>query len=162
MCCFANNAAHGSFDFGGSLLGPEIYSRMPDIRPVTPDFAVAPQISPQDFAELAAAGFKRVIGNRPDAEVPADLSSAALASAAEAAGLDYVHVPIVGMPTAAAVETIFNAVQTANGPVLAYCRSGTRSITAWAMGQVLHGGAAPEELIALGRDAGYDLSGVLG
>jgi uncharacterized protein (TIGR01244 family) len=119
---------------------------MPDIRPVTADFAVAPQISPQDFAGLAAAGFKRVISNRPDAEVPPDLSSAVMASAAEAAGLDYVHVPIVGMPSEAAVETIFAAVRSADGPVLAYCRSGTRSITAWAIGQALHGGAAPDEL----------------
>jgi len=135
---------------------------MPDIRSVTPDFAVAPQISPQDFAGLAAAGFKRVISNRPDAEVPPDLSSAVMAAAAKAAGLDYVHVPIVGMPSAAAVETVFAAVQSANGPVLAYCRSGTRSITAWAIGQVELGGAAPEALIASGREAGYDLSGVLG
>jgi uncharacterized protein (TIGR01244 family) len=135
---------------------------MPDIRSVTADFAVAPQISPNDFAEFAAAGFKRIISNRPDAEVPPQLSSAAMAAAAEAAGLDYVHVPIVGLPSAAAVETLFAAVQSADGPVLAYCRSGTRSITAWAIGQIEHGGAAPHELIALGRDAGYDLSGVLG
>jgi uncharacterized protein (TIGR01244 family) len=135
---------------------------MPDIRSVTPDFAVAPQISPEDMAELAAAGFKRVISNRPDAEVPPALASAIMEAAAKAAGLDYVHVPIVGMPSAAAVETIFAAVQSAGGPVLAYCRSGTRSITAWAIGQAEHGGAEPQELIALGRDAGYDLSGVLG
>jgi len=135
---------------------------MPDIRSVTPDFAVAPQISPQDMAELAAAGFSCVISNRPDAEVPPALSSASLAAAAEAAGLEYVHVPIVGMPSPAAVEAIFAAVQSADGPVLAYCRSGTRSITAWAIGQAEHGGAAPEALIALGREAGYDLSGVLG
>lgn len=135
---------------------------MSDIRSVTADFAVAPQISPQDFAGVAAAGFKRVICNRPDAEVPPDLSSAVMAAAAKAAGLDYVHVPIVGMPSAVGVETIFAAVQSANGPVLAYCRSGARSITAWAIGQALHGGAAPQELLALGREAGYDLSGVLG
>jgi len=135
---------------------------MPDIRSVTPDFAVAPQISPQDFAELAAAGFKRVISNRPDAEVPPALSSATMAAAAQAAGLDYVYVPVVGMPSAGAVEAIFAAVQDAGGPVLAYCRSGTRSITAWAIGQASHGGAAADELIALGRGAGYDLSGVLG
>jgi uncharacterized protein (TIGR01244 family) len=135
---------------------------MPDIRSVTPDFAVAPQISLQDFAELAAAGFKRVISNRPDAEVPPALSSATMAAAAQAAGLDYVYVPVVGMPSAGAVEAIFAAVQDADGPVLAYCRSGTRSITAWAIGQAQHGAAAPDALIALGRDAGYDLSGVLG
>jgi len=135
---------------------------MADIRSVTPDFAVAPQISPADLTEVAAAGFKLLISNRPDAEVPPGLSSATMAAAAEAAGLSYVHVPIVGMPTAAAVETMFAAVQGADGPVLAYCRSGTRSITAWAIGQAEHGDAAPQDLIALGRDAGYDLSGVLG
>ncbi len=135
---------------------------MPDIRTVTADFAVAPQILPEDLASIAAAGFKRVISNRPDAEVPPALSSAAMAAAAQAAGLDYVHVPIVGMPSPAQVAMIFAGVDSADGPVLAYCRSGTRSITAWAIGQVRHGGAAPDALIALGRDAGYDLSGVLG
>jgi uncharacterized protein (TIGR01244 family) len=134
---------------------------MPDIRSVTAEFAVAPQLLPDDMADLAAAGFKRVIGNRPDAEVPPALSSATMAAAAEAAGLDYIHVPIVGMPTAAQVESVFAAVQGADGPVLAYCRSGTRSITAWAIGQAVHGGAARTELIALGQDAGYDLSGAL-
>jgi uncharacterized protein (TIGR01244 family) len=135
---------------------------MPDIRSVTADFAVAPQIRPQDLVELAAAGFSCVICNRPDAEVPPDLSSAAMAAAAKAAGLDYVHVPIVGMPSPTQVETMFAAVEGADGSVLAYCRSGTRSITAWAMGQAIHGGATPDALITLGRDAGYDLSGVLG
>jgi uncharacterized protein (TIGR01244 family) len=66
------------------------------------------------------------------------------------------------MPSSAQVEAVFAAVQSADGPVLAYCRSGTRSITAWAIGQAAHGGGAPEELIALGREAGYDLTGVLG
>jgi len=135
---------------------------MPDIRSVNADFAVAPQISPQDMADLAAAGFKRVISNRPDAEVPPSLSSATMAAAAQAVGLDYVHVPITGMPSPAQVEAVYAAVQDGRGPVLAYCRSGTRSITAWAIGQALHGGASSETLIALGRDAGYDLSGVLG
>jgi uncharacterized protein (TIGR01244 family) len=135
---------------------------MPDIRAVTADFAVAPQILPEDLAAIAASGFKRIISNRPDAEVPPALSSAVMAAAAQAAGLDYVHVPIVGMPSPAQVETIFAAVAGADGPVLAYCRSGTRSITAWAIGQARHGDAAPDALIALGRDAGYDLSGVLG
>jgi len=135
---------------------------MPDIRAVTADFAVAPQISPDDLVSIAASGFKRVISNRPDAEVPPQLSSATMAAAAAAAGLDYVHIPIVGMPSPAQVETLFAAVEAADGPVLAYCRSGTRSITAWAIGQARHGDAAPQTLIALGQDAGYDLSSVLG
>jgi uncharacterized protein (TIGR01244 family) len=135
---------------------------MPDIRPVTPGFAVAPQIRPEDMPALAASGFKRVISNRPDAEVPPQLSSATMAAAAHAAGLDYVHVPITGMPGPAEVEAVYAAVRDAGGPVLAYCRSGTRSITAWAIGQAIHSDEPPEALIALGRDAGYDLSGVLG
>jgi uncharacterized protein (TIGR01244 family) len=135
---------------------------MSDIRSVTASFAVAPQISPNDMADLAAAGFKRVINNRPDAEVSPALAGPAMAAAAKAVGLDYVHVPIVGMPDAAQVEAIFAASQAEDGPVLAYCRSGTRSITAWAIAQVLHGGASRDDLIALGRAAGYDLSGVLG
>jgi uncharacterized protein (TIGR01244 family) len=114
------------------------------------------------MAALAASGFKRVISNRPDSEVPPSLSSATMAAAAQAAGLDYIHVPISGMPGPAEIETIYAAVENAGGPVLAYCRSGTRSITAWAIGQAELGGASPQTLVAQGRDAGYDLSGVLG
>jgi uncharacterized protein (TIGR01244 family) len=135
---------------------------MADIRTVTEDFAVAPQLDPGDMAEAAARGFKLVINNRPDGEAPDQPASAEMARAAHEAGLDYIHIPVVGGPQRGQVDAVREAAKGAGGPVLAYCRSGTRSIVTWSLGQALAGERPPEELIRLGRQAGYDLSSVLG
>ena len=135
---------------------------MADIRQVTPGFAVAPQIEPDDMAELAERGFKLVINNRPDGESPDQPTSAEMASAADIAGLDYYYIPVRGGPGRNEVEAVRAAVSEAEGPVLAFCRSGTRSIITWAIGEAVSGERSNDELVRLGRDAGYDLSGVLG
>jgi uncharacterized protein (TIGR01244 family) len=135
---------------------------MADIRKVTDDFAVAPQLQPEDMEEAARRGFKLVVNNRPDHEAADQPSSAQMAAAAHAAGLDYVHVPVVGMPVLTAVDAMHHAVKHAHGPVLAFCRSGTRSIVTWSLGQLEKGDRPRAELIKLAHDAGYDLSAVLG
>ena len=135
---------------------------MADFRPVTPDFAVAPQIEPEDLAEAAARGFRLVINNRPDGEAPDQPPSAQMQAAAEAAGLAYRYIPVRGGPGPAEVEAVLSALAEADGPVLAYCRSGTRSIVTWSIGQAASGARDPAELIRLGREAGYELSSVLG
>ena len=135
---------------------------MADIRTVTDDFSVAPQIATADLPAIAAQGFKLVINNRPDGEAPGQPSSEAIAEAAKAAGLDYVHIPVRGGPTREQVEAMHTAVQGAGGAVLAFCRSGTRSITSWAVGQAMHEDRPREALVRLGQEAGYDLSGALG
>jgi uncharacterized protein (TIGR01244 family) len=134
---------------------------MADIRQVTEDFAVAPQILPEDMADVAARGFKLVVNNRPDAESPDQPSSSRMAAAAADAGLDYLHIPVVGGPRPDQVEALHQALNRAEGPVLAFCRSGTRSIVTWSIGQAAAGARSREELVGLGRAAGYDLSAVL-
>jgi uncharacterized protein (TIGR01244 family) len=131
-----------------------------DIRRVTESFAVAPQIAPEELAEAARQGFKLLINNRPDGESPDQPPSTAMALAARDAGLDYLHVPVRGMPGPKEVEAVREAVGGASGPTLAFCRSGTRSIVAWALGEWA-AGRTSEELVELGRRAGYDLSGVV-
>jgi uncharacterized protein (TIGR01244 family) len=135
---------------------------MAEFRKVTDDFTVAPQIAPGDLAEAAAMGFTLVINNRPDGEAPGQPTSAEMQAAATAAGLDYVHIPVVGGPGPAQVEAVREAVDAAKGPVLAFCRSGTRSIVTWSLGQAMSGARPRDELIGLGAAAGYDLSAVLG
>jgi uncharacterized protein (TIGR01244 family) len=134
---------------------------MADIRQVTPDFAVAPQLQPGDMAEAARRGFALVINNRPDNEAEDQPSGAQMQAAAEAAGLAYAHIPVRGGPNEAQIEAVAEAVKGATGPVLAFCRSGTRSIVTWSIGRAL-AGEDRDALIAHGRNAGYDLSGVLG
>ena len=135
---------------------------MSDFRRVTEDFSVAPQISVADVAEAAAQGFTTIINNRPDGEDPAQPTSAEIAAAAHAAGLRYAHIPVRGAPGPSEVAAVREVIDTADGPVLSYCRSGTRSIVTWSIGQAMSGAMARGELVSLGREAGYDLTGVLG
>lgn len=137
-------------------------SLMADIRTVTPAFAVAPQIAVADIPEIAEKGFTLIICNRPDGETLDQPPAAQIKAAAEAAGLGFAHIPVVGAPNAAQAEALRAAIAEATGPVLAYCRSGTRSIMAWTLGQSASGERSREELIALGRAAGYDVSAFAG
>ena len=134
---------------------------MTDFRNVTDDFSVAPQIAVADVAAAAAQGFTLVINNRPDGEAPDQPSSARMEAAARAAGLDYAYIPVRGGPTSDQVEAVQAAIAGAKGPVLAFCRSGTRSIVTWSLGQAQSGARSRDELVRLGANAGYDLSGVL-
>jgi uncharacterized protein (TIGR01244 family) len=135
---------------------------MSDFRRVTDDFTTAPQISLADVAEAARQGFRTVINNRPDGEDPSQPPSAEVEAAAKAAGLAYHHIPVTGGPTPDQVDQTRQLLSTAEGPILAFCRSGTRSIVTWSLAQATSGERTPSELIGLGRNAGYDLSGVLG
>lgn len=135
---------------------------MADIRKVTDDFSVAPQITPADVAEIARMGFVRLINNRPDGEVPGQPAGAEIEAAARAAGLDYVQIPFAGPPTPEQASATASAADTAGGPALAFCRSGTRSITAWSLGQAEAGARSRQELLGLAAGAGYDLSAALG
>jgi uncharacterized protein (TIGR01244 family) len=135
---------------------------MTDFRHITDDLSVAPQISAADVAEAAAQGFTTIINNRPDGEDPAQPPGSEIEAAAKAAGLAYVHIPVRGAPGPAEVEAVRQVVDAAEGPVLAFCRSGTRSITTWSIGQAMSGAMSRGDLVSLGRQAGYDLSGVLG
>jgi len=135
---------------------------MTDFRHVTDELSVAPQISVADVAQAKAQGFAAIVCNRPDGEEPGQPSAAEIADAARAAGLAYTHIPVRGAPGPAEVEAMRQAVDAADGPVLAYCRSGTRSITTWSIGQAMSGARERGELVALGRAAGYDLTGALG
>ncbi|GJE83010.1 TIGR01244 family sulfur transferase [Methylorubrum thiocyanatum] len=122
--------------------------------------SVAGQPSPAEIAALADEGVSLLINNRPDGEEPGQPGSAAERAAAEAAGLHYLDLPVTGPTiTRAAVERFHAAVEAAPGPVVAHCRSGTRSLTLWAIGEVLAGRMARNEVAAYGARHGFDLSG---
>lgn len=133
---------------------------MTAFRPVTDDFAVAPQIAAGDLARAAAQGFRQVINNRPDGEEPGQPDSAEMEAAAAAAGLAYLHIPVRGMPTREQVEAVDGAL--AGGPTLAFCRSGTRSIMTWALAEAISGRRPRDEIVRLCAQAGYDTSGLFG
>jgi uncharacterized protein (TIGR01244 family) len=135
---------------------------MTQFRRVTDELSVSPQISAADVAEAARQGFRAIVNNRPDGEDPAQPAGAEIEAAAQAAGLAYAALPVRGGPTPDQVEAAGRLFDELPGPVLAFCRSGTRSIMTWALSQAATGARGRDELIRLGRDAGYDLSGPLG
>ncbi|KAF0184637.1 MAG: hypothetical protein FD124_1928 [Alphaproteobacteria bacterium] len=130
---------------------------MPDFRRVTDDFYVAPQIEEADVRAAAAAGFRTLVNNRPDGEQPGQLPSIASERASVEAGLDFRAIPVSGDSTPQAVAAMQAVLQDAPRPVLAYCRSGTRSVKLWAMASVKSGAVSPEAAIEAARGAGYDL-----
>jgi uncharacterized protein (TIGR01244 family) len=135
---------------------------MPILRQVTPDFSVAHQIDAADAAKIAELGFRTLINNRPDREDPGQPSAAEIRAAAEAAGLRFHNLPYAGQTPPGVVAETALLLEQAAGPVLAYCRTGTRSIKAWALAAALSGTKRPDEIIALAAKAGYDLEGARG
>jgi len=133
---------------------------MSQFRKVTDAFSVSPQITPEQASAAAASGVALIINNRPDGEAPDQPSSAEIGAAARAAGAQYLEIPVTGRPTPEQARAQAEAVAAAAGPVLAFCRSGTRSITAWAMGEAARG-RDRAELARLAAGAGYDLAPVL-
>ena len=133
---------------------------MVDIRILNDSIAVAPQITPDDIAAIGAAGYVAIVNNRPDDEEPDQPSGDAIRAAAAAAGLGYSAIPVThagfGHPQ---LDAMAAALVAADGPVLAYCRSGTRSCNLWALAAA-KAGRNPELLVAQAAAAGYDLGGI--
>ena len=130
------------------------------LRKIDETISVAPQIAPEDVPALAEAGFRAIVNNRPDGEEMAQPSGDAVRAAAEAAGLSYAAIPVTHAGFSAdMVEAMAEALERAGGPVLAYCRSGTRSCNLWALAEASRGGD-PDALTAKAAGAGYDISGI--
>lgn len=126
-------------------------------RKIDDYFLAAPQIAVSDVAEAKALGVTTIINNRPDGEEPSEPQGAEIEAAATAAGLNYVAIPVTHAgfsgPQVAAMAV---ALEKAQGPVLAYCRSGTRSTLLWALARTQLGDdkATLQDKAAQG---GYDL-----
>lgn len=126
------------------------------MKRLSDNYSVSPQVLPGDLADLARQGVRTVINNRPDGEAPDQPTSAEMEAAARAAGLNYVAIPFAGKPGEAEIAAVGEALSKAEGPVLAFCKSGTRSAAAWANVQTRQGRSA-DEVLAAGEQAGYDL-----
>lgn len=130
------------------------------IHALAPQLSVSPQISPSDVGEIARAGFKSIICNRPDGEGADQPSFREVEQAAATAGLQISYLPVVsGKVSDEQVAEFDRQLAALPKPVLAYCRSGMRSATLWGLSQA---GRIPEEqILARANECGYDLSGVI-
>ena len=133
---------------------------MSDFRTLSADYSVAPQISIEDVAEAKAAGFALLVNNRPDGEEPSAPQGDDIAHAAAAEGLAYAAIPIghAGF-SHAQIDALDKLLAAATGPILAYCRSGTRSTHLWALARA-RAGEDVEGIVAAAAKAGYDLTGL--
>lgn len=119
----------------------------------------APQITVEDVAKAARHGVGLIINNRPEGESDDQTSGAEIAAAAQAAGLDYVAIPVThagfSMPQVEAMRAALDSAR--DRGVLAYCRSGTRSTLLWALAEA-SAGRSPDAIATAAAQAGYDVS----
>jgi sulfide:quinone oxidoreductase len=131
-----------------------------DIRKLTDELSVAPQILAGDVPAIAAAGFRAVICNRPDGEASDQPCCEEIESAVKAAGLEWRWQPVrSGGVTAQDVEAFGALMEELPKPVLAYCRTGTRCATLWCLSEA---GKRPlPDILGCAQSAGYDMTAVM-
>lgn len=130
-----------------------------DIKKISDEFAVAPQIAPEDAAQIKAAGFVGVINNRPDGEQEGQVEAAVIAQQLAELGLSYAHQPVVsGQISDADIAEFRQLFTNSQKPLLAFCRTGTRCTMLWALANANETNI--DELIAKAAAAGYDISGL--
>ena len=133
---------------------------MSEFRKLSDDFYASPQITSQEVSEAAAMGIALVINNRPDGEAPDQPAGADIEAATRAAGMDYLAIPIGSAGfSEPQVEKLQEALAASRGPVLGYCRSGTRSTLLWSLAQA-RGGGSPDSIAEVAAEAGYDVAPV--
>lgn len=121
---------------------------------------VSPQITADQVAAAAAQGVTMIINNRPEGEEEGQPTGAEIEAAATAAGLAYRAIPVTHAGFSAnQLDEMNAALDAAGGPVLAYCRSGTRSTYLWALASAQRGGS-PDALSETAASAGYDLGSI--
>jgi len=133
---------------------------MVKVARLEPEVSVSPQLTDADFAEIAAQGFRSVVNNRPDGESPGQLTSAEAEAAARRHGLEYRYQPVT-YPILTDDETVAAFARLRDelpGPILFYCRSGTRCASLWAQASAGRLGVA--RTLETAAAAGYDLDGL--
>ena len=131
-----------------------------ELIPLSPELSVAGRLDRADIESLAQAGVRTIVNNRPDGEDPGQLPAAEARRLAEAHGLAYHHIPITAASlTRADVDAFAATLREAEAPVVAHCRSGTRSALLWALSRMREG-ADPLGLVAEAARHGIDIAGL--
>ena len=130
-----------------------------NIKSLTDVLSVSPQIAIAELPEIKAQGFRSIVCNRPDGEDAGQPSFEEVSAAAKAQGLEMIWQPVVRVSDEDA-QVFAKALADLPTPALAYCRSGTRCSTLWALSQAASGAMNTDEILAAASAAGYDLSGM--
>ena len=131
-----------------------------EIKTINAEISVAPQITPDEVQQLADQGFRALICNRPDGEAADQPNFSEIEAAAKKAGLEIRNLPVVSGKVSDQDAADFGAaMQELPRPILAYCRTGTRSATLWSLSQANRMSVA--DILAATKAAGYDMGGVV-
>ncbi|MBX5179753.1 TIGR01244 family phosphatase [Rhizobium lentis] len=129
------------------------------ITAISEKLSVSTQPSIEDIQSLRDKGFKTLINNRPDDEDPAQPGTQAESQEAKRCGLSYAFIPVTASTiTEADVRVFQRAVDESDGPVLGHCKTGTRSLSLYLIGEVLDGRMSADEVVEFGGSRGYDIS----
>ncbi|SPH24894.1 Beta-lactamase hydrolase-like protein [Defluviimonas aquaemixtae] len=130
-----------------------------DLRKIADGLSVSPQVMPSDVPALKAEGFRAIICNRPDAEAADQPGHEEMSAAATAEGLEFIYLPVTpGIVTDETARAFGQALRDLPGPVLAYCRTGTRSATLWSLSEANR--RPLPDILGAAKAAGYDMNGV--
>ena len=133
-------------------------SPLPPLAELAPGLSAAGKLDAADIEALAASGVRTIINNRPDGEDPGQLPAAEARALAEAHGLAYHHIPITAARLSRAdVDALDAVLATAEQPVVAHCRSGTRSTLLWALTR-MRKGDDPFALVGEAARHGIDIA----
>lgn len=136
---------------------PEV---IPMFRKLNDRIFASPQITLDEVAEAQRLGIGLIINNRPEGESDDQTPGDAIEAAARAAGIAYLAIPVTHAGfSEAQVKAMAAALAASDTPVLAYCRSGTRSTLLWALAEASRG-ESPDALAAAAAGAGYDVTPV--
>ncbi|MFZ5608744.1 MAG: TIGR01244 family sulfur transferase [Pseudomonadota bacterium] len=131
--------------------------------PLDDNLYVAGQLDPADFAAAAKMGITCIINNRPDHEDRGQMTADEGRALAAEHGLGYVHLPVTATSFSPDIVAAFaDALEKADGPVLAHCKSGARSAVLWALGVVMRGALSHDEAVRRAAQCGIDITRPLG
>ena len=130
----------------------------PALAELSPGLSAAGKLDRSDIEALARAGVRSILNNRPDGEDPGQLPAAEARRIAEAHGITYHHIPVTAASLSRAdVDAFAAALAAAPTPIVAHCRSGTRSTLLWALARMREG-ADPFALVAEAARHGIDIA----
>jgi sulfide:quinone oxidoreductase len=131
-----------------------------DIKQLTSEISVTPQVAISDLSAISEKGFRSIICHRPDGEGADQPTFQEINAAAVKLGMDTAYQPITAGKVRDEDAADFAALMTKlPGPVLAYCRTGTLSATLWSLTQSKTHSVA--DILSTTRAAGYDMAGVV-
>ena len=125
---------------------------------LTNQVLVNPQLQVEDLEALNAVGIRAIVCNRPDNESDDQPSSKAIAEAAAKLNMSFAYLPLTPKLQArdGDAETFAKIINETQGEIVAYCKTGKRSVSLWALSQ--RDELSTDEIINTAAQSGFDIS----